>query len=182
MTTQAPATSPLGPEDIDRLWSRVDKSGGPDACWPWTRAKDQDGYALFKVRGRMLRVARTILMLDGLDVAGKHACHKCDNPSCCNRAHLFVGTPAQNVADRDAKGRASKGDAHWTRTRRDAVPKGSACGAARVTENDVQAIRWMYSMGMTQEQLASVFGVVQTTIGDIVNRKTWRHVHDDAIA
>lgn len=181
MSTQSPTTSPLGPDDVDRLWSHVDKSGGPDACWPWTKAKDKDGYALFKVRGRMLRVTRTILAIGGVNMTGKHACHRCDNPPCCNPAHLFDGTPAENVADRDEKGRASRGDAHWTRTRKDAVPRGSRCGAARVDEDAVVKIRKMYADGATQKDIAAAFGVWQTTICDIVNRKTWRHVHADAI-
>lgn len=89
----------------DRFWEKVDKSGGPDACWPWLGGQYPSGYG--KIRGSdgeyllAHRVAWTLA--NGpteLDVL-----HRCDNPPCCNEAHLFDGTQAENFDDMRGKGR-----------------------------------------------------------------------------
>jgi hypothetical protein len=90
----------------DGFWSRVDRSGGPDACWPWTAGRFQKGYEMTRWQGRTRgahRVAYELAygpILDGLWVL-----HDCDNPPCCNPAHLFPGNSAVNADDRERKGR-----------------------------------------------------------------------------
>jgi HNH endonuclease len=100
-----------------RFWSKVDKHGplpehcpelGP--CWVWTRATDPAGYGRFGIgsRGanRVFFAHRVALALTGtIPPDDLDACHRCDNPPCCNPGHLFLGTLLDNMADMVAKGR-----------------------------------------------------------------------------
>lgn len=106
-----PARPRRGPRPrglAERFASKVDASGGPDACWPWTAATN-GVYGRIKGHGRELIGAhRAALMLAGVHVPpGAPVLHECDNPRCCNPAHLRVGTAAENVADAIARGRHS---------------------------------------------------------------------------
>lgn len=86
-----------------RFWEKVDKSGGPDACWPWLGAQTPKGYGMFDHRGAH-RTAWKIA--NGPIPDGKLVRHLvCDNPPCCNPRHLALGTDADNAADKVAHGR-----------------------------------------------------------------------------
>ncbi len=97
------------------FWTKVDKAAGPDACWPWTGAKQhkdpryptRGGYGWFLVNGKQRYVHRHVLEITlGRPLApGEIAMHSCDNPPCCNPRHLHPGTHADNMADMVAKGR-----------------------------------------------------------------------------
>lgn len=96
------------------FWDNVDRSGGPDACWPWTGSRNRGGYGRFygKVATRIVleeRLGRKIGMDPG---TGRPmvAMHTCDNPSCVNPAHLVEGTYVENTRDMIDKGRG-----WWTR-------------------------------------------------------------------
>jgi len=91
-------------------------------------------------------------------------CHRCDNPSCVNPAHLFLGTKADNSADMVRKGRQR-------------TPQGEASGAAKLTEVSVIALRNVASLGIwSHRQLAKWWGIKHATVTAIVNRRTWKHV------
>lgn len=92
---------------------------------------------------------------------GMKVCHTCDNPPCCNPDHLFLGTDADNAADRDAKGRQAKGASH---------------GRAKLAEADVVEIRRRLTAGESQSSIAKVFGVSQATVGKIKTGKHWSHL------
>lgn len=92
------------------FWSHVDKSGGPEACWPWTLHRRAFGYGITGIGGGRTESAhRVALRLSGVTVPrGASVCHRCDNPPCCNPAHLYVGDYATNAADRERRGRGGQ--------------------------------------------------------------------------
>src|SRR5690606_33099234 len=94
---------------------------------------------------------------------GMVVCHTCDNPSCVNPHHLFLGTPADNNQDRTRKGRT-------------VAPVGEEHGLSKLTEKQVLEIRELANEGMTKAAIARQYGVDRGTIYHIVNRITWRHL------
>lgn len=113
------------------------------------------------VRGkRVLAHRQAWQMANGPIPPGIKVCHHCDNPKCVNTDHLFLGTQADNTRDRDRKGR------HWTYI-------GEDVHNAKLTDAAVREIR---ASSETEAALAARYGVRQTTINRVRNRKTWRHV------
>lgn len=100
----------LTPYDERRLWQKVRRSA-PDACWPWQAAKAAKGYGRFKVGGKLYSPHRLVYALahgpirNVAETHGSVVMHACDNPACCNPAHLSLGRQQNNVNDMDAKGR-----------------------------------------------------------------------------
>lgn len=96
---------------LERVEAGIDRTPGPDACHPWTQGTDSDGYAKLTTGSRsdgtrtQQRVSRIVLerKLGRPLLLGMLACHTCDNPVCCNEAHIYEGTFADNA--RDAKER-----------------------------------------------------------------------------
>lgn len=147
----------MNPELIE---SRVVKSPFT-GCWDWQMAKTIQGYGnlgIMQVNWKAHRASYAIFrgpIPDGLQVL-----HTCDNPSCCNPDHLWLGTNDDNVADKVAKGRQHS-------------PKGEANPRAKITEDDVRAIR---ADSRYQAVIAAEYGISQTGVGRIKNNLTWRHV------
>lgn len=95
--------------DPGRFWARVDMSGGFFACWPWSGAVDRWGYGRVMANYREIGTHRVALLLSGREIAaGFQACHRCDNPPCCNPLHLYPGTPSQNQRDASERGRRGR--------------------------------------------------------------------------
>jgi len=95
-----------------RFASRVTPSD-PASCWEWSGSRNADGYGYLRVgsqrdgtRSRVLAHRLAWMLAHGGAIpGGLFVLHRCDNPPCCNPAHLFLGTNADNVADMLAKGR-----------------------------------------------------------------------------
>jgi len=77
----------------------------PSGCLEWAKGRFRSGYGAVPAGGRIRRVHRLLweLMHGPLD-DGLHVLHRCDNPPCIEPSHLWVGTHADNMADRRAKG------------------------------------------------------------------------------
>lgn len=140
-------------------------------CWVWQRGLTPDGYGGFYVgsmidpRGNRRRVhARAHRWAYehyvGAIPPGHEVCHRCDNPSCVNPEHLFIGTHTDNMRDSAVKGRMK-------------FP-GEANGRAKITRSDVAAIRAAYVGRYGQlSELARLYGLTSATVSKIVKRQTW---------
>jgi hypothetical protein len=144
----------------DWFWDKVDKSGD---CWLWTACtRGSNNYGAFKLDGRHQPAHRISFMwATGIDPGVLCVLHKCDTPRCVNPDHLFLGTPADNAADRDQKGRTARGE---------------RAGGVKLTEEQVITIRWLHDNGLTLRALAAMYGVSYSNIGRITTRDTWRHI------
>jgi hypothetical protein len=120
----------LSEEDREIFWSRVDRRG-PDECWLWTGGRDPKGYGQF-YRGRTkYRANRAVLeLLTGRPLGDLLSCHRCDNPPCCNPAHLFIGTISDNTRDAFLKGRLPQAFAKGTYFGKPSRPAAPSCGHA----------------------------------------------------
>lgn len=164
---------PLPERTVARFWRKVDRSGGPDSCWPWLKER-MYGYGYFQYQYTRHRAHRIVWGITfGAIPDGMFVCHRCDNPGCVNPAHLFLGTPADNMADKVRKGREARGDRHGSKTHPERTPRGSANHVAKLTEEQVLYIRSCEETGVA---LARKFGVLTTTISSIRTRRNWRHL------
>ena len=143
------------------FWAKVDKSGD---CWLWTGGKAKFGHGLFTMgaRGRTIGAHRFAYeQAYGPIPNGLSVCHHCDTPACVRPDHLFLGTRADNSADRDTKDRQAKGE---------------TVGASKLTEDDVRAIRSAPGGWGKIKVLAQCYGVNVRTITSIRHGKIWKHV------
>jgi hypothetical protein len=99
-------------------------------CLEWMACRDRDGYGQFRIAGKQYKAHRAAwLLANGQVPEGLCVLHRCDNPGCVRLDHLFLGTSADNIADRDAKGRQSQGDAHYARKHPEWLARGDANGS-----------------------------------------------------
>jgi len=159
-------------DDVTRFWSHVDKSTGPNGCWIWARAPVQGTkYGAVRWAGKTQRAHRVAWQITLGEVPGNMCVlHKCDNPLCVNPGHLFLGTRADNAADRDAKGRQACGDILSQ------AKQGELNSQAKLNESGVREIRSLVAKGVAQAEIARRRGVSQAAVWNIVNGRTWRHV------
>lgn len=138
----------------DRLWADC-AQGEPDECWEWRGAKNPFGHGQLRYRYVQLYAHRASWLVHFGDIpANMCVCHRCDNPSCCNPNHLFLGTHGDNHADMDDKGR----------------------GVTNLTAEDIRRIRDKAANGETHAAIGAEFAVHRATIWKIVKGKTWRRV------
>jgi hypothetical protein len=173
---------------IDRFRRKFVVGDGSDPCWNWVGFVMPNGYGKFSFgREHFLAHRSSWHLLRGPIPDGMCVLHKCDNRRCVNPDHLFVGSEMDNTQDMIAKGRNSTGDRHWSRAKRSAfmrrviepgVPKrrGSLHGNAKLTEEDVRAIRRRVAAGETRLAVSRSFSVTNATVCGIVNRRSWKHV------
>lgn len=154
-TNQNPHPDYIDAMAVTRFWSLVDQTGD---CWEWLGDTDANGYGVFTWHGRKTQAHALALSFttgerraDGLDT-----CHSCDNPPCCNPDHLRFDTHLANVQDMHQRGRARNG--------------------ARLTPEQVVAMRVRRENGAPQRELAENFGVSEMYVSELVRGITWKDV------
>jgi hypothetical protein len=135
------------------------------SCLEWT-ASTVKGYGQISFQGKMYSAHRFAWEIaHGAIPKGAQVLHNCphgDNPLCVEVAHLWLGTNADNMKDRDAKGRQ---------------PQGETAGSAKLTAAQVLEIRALYSRGgFTQKELGPLFGVGRSTINYAITGRNWKAV------
>ena len=138
----------------------------PDECWDWQAYRDKCGYGSIRVCKKMTLAHRVAWELanDQKIPDGMQALHHCDNPTCCNPSHIYVGTPADNMRDMDERGRQSR-------------PIGETNGSANVPDWIVKEALKFLKTGVTQRKVAEMltkkgYPCTQPTVSSWVNGKS----------
>lgn len=175
----ARAAQPM-PSLAERFWAKVIRG---DGCWEWSGHRNRLGYGLLSSGGRQILrrsyAHRVSWELHFGPIPDKlWVCHHCDNPRCVRPDHLFLGTPMANSRDRDRKGRhrVLRGDEHPQRINPSKVLRGVRHGMARITEDDVRAIRSRRAAGEPLLALAAAFGISMGQVSAIATRRNWAHI------
>lgn len=130
-----------------------------NGCILWKGALDARGYghlAIASVPHGAHRIAYRLNI--GEIPSDMFVCHRCDAPACVNPEHLFLGTNADNTADRHRKGRDARGE---------------RCGKPKLTAAVIPEIR---ASTTKLVELSAEYGVSCTVISQIKRRQRWRHV------
>ena len=153
----------------DVLWSKVDKKGEND-CWMWLGYKNKEGYGRTWINDRGYYAHRVIFDLAYPNTITLNApestsdsgflLHTCDNPSCCNPKHLFVGTHADNMADKVAKNRSPDFSGG----------KGPRC---KLSMSQAQEIRKLRKQGVSARELAKQYGISLPSVKTLLADKSY---------
>lgn len=141
------------------FWTRVDRSGGLDACWPWRLSGGPAGHASMRWFGRTTSTARIAWQLEHGEIPeGQVVRHNCDNGACCNPCHLRLGTQRDNRRDAQERGRIPQGEAHHY--------------GRRTPDQVVMTARKRVAAGETMTAVARDLGVTITTVSRWVRGST----------
>lgn len=145
----------------DRITSRVeyDPNGG---CWLWSGAQ-KNGYGhIIMPGGKTTSTHRAMYeAAKGAIPEGLCVCHKCDVRACVNPDHLWLGTHADNAADKEAKGRGNQ-------------PRGERNCKAKMSEAKVSELRSLRASGALLKDLSERFGITTATVSKAARGDTWR--------
>lgn len=150
-----------------RFYARIDRSAGPDACWRWTGPRDKDGYgkvvhySVGDTRAHRVAFEFHLGLPLGSLTADVIVRHSCDNPPCCNPAHLLSGGHRENTDDK---------------IRRDRHTKGEDVNTAVLTEAEVMEARELWRDGFSIKSLAAKFGLSKSAMHYAVKGKSWKHL------
>lgn len=145
------------------FWSKVSIKS-ENECWEWLMSKDKCGYGRLmfnSIREKAHRISWKLI--NGEIPDGLYVCHKCDNPSCVNPKHLFLGTQKDNMVDMRKKNRQPS-------------VLGEKNPKAKLTEEIVLEIRLLYQFGIRQYEIAKMYKISRFLVFDIVHRRKWKHV------
>jgi hypothetical protein len=174
----------------DRFWPRVapvDANG----CEVWTGpVYRHGGYGRLHLKGRQVKAHRVAFELtDGPIPPGLDVLHTCDNPPCCRRLHLYLGTDVDNSRDRETRGRGNhngprvgrhgrhaRGDGHGARLHPEAVRRGEQATGARLTAAEVIEIRRRRGTGELLRVIAADYPIALVNIAKAACGDTWSHL------
>lgn len=160
--TRSPASTPF-----ERWAVHVDTSAGPHACWPWIGSLNvANGYGKF--RGTSSHRGTWELLRFPIP-KGMQVLHRCDNPPCVNPEHLFLGSVADNMRDRDAKQRARGGVNSPAVTGIRWSPSSAVEARRVISDDDLRDIRRRISDGSTHIEVAVACSLSQSTISKIAS-------------
>jgi hypothetical protein len=149
-------------DPVGRFWSHVEKT---KTCWLWDGTPANDfGHGKIWVDGRFVGAhVFSYWLMVGPVADGLQVLHTCDVPNCVRPDHLYVGTQADNMADKMRRGRQNQvaGEKH---------------GGSKLTEEKVREIRRGYALGRSQSSLSREFGIARTTVQAVVERRSWSHL------
>lgn len=177
--------------DPMRFWLQIKRSG---TCWLWTGSVDESGYGKYSLHGKPQMAHRVSWQIaNGPIPKGLCVLHNCpdgDNPRCCFPGHLWLGSRAENNADRDKKGRTAFGgrngrythpertqcgDRSSSRLHPESRPRGERHPCAKVTAVQVIEIRERAARKETSHTMLAIeYGISRHTLRQIVYRATWK--------
>ena len=152
-------------------WSHLDERRDmpKSICIESTGTRQPSGYYKVRRAGRDWYAHRWAwTQTNGPIPDGLHVCHTCDDRSCVNVSHLWLGTNAENTADKVAKGRQARGPQMRNPKR------GEQNGRAKVDEATVRFIR--DHADWSSRDLAAMFGITPGIVRRIASRRSWLHV------
>jgi hypothetical protein len=133
-------------------------------CWLWLGSLSEGGYGSLKLR-KNTRTAHKVMYVTeyGAVPPGQYVCHRCDMPACVNPRHLYAGTPKENSADRDRKGRSNVGPHPGQNLR------GDRNGNAKLSDKAVVKLRALHSAGATYRDLQLLFSISRSQVKNIIS-------------
>ena len=147
--------------DVKKFWGRVDIQKS-NQCWPWTGPFNYKSYGVFNWEAKRYGAHRMAYYFT--HNSWPNICrHTCDNPKCCNPAHLLNGTNQDNMNDMKLRGRSHRapGEKHHN---------------SKITDAQVMRIRERKKEGEKCKALAKEYGVCTDTIVKIIRRASWNHI------
>jgi hypothetical protein len=147
-----------------RFWDKVDR-GDEDECWEWVASKTSGGYGNFYLGESSISAHRFAYKQEEQPPGDNLVLHTCDNPSCVNPSHLYLGDQQDNMNDAVERGRIAEGEDH---------------GMTSLTAEQVSHLKWEgENTGKTNTVLADEYGVTVRTIGNILRGVTWSDVEPE---
>lgn len=147
-------------KQVRDFWAKVRVAADAE-CWEWTGARNPKGYGVKRnavargVKENIMAHRMSWLLFNSDIPEGLRVLHKCDNPSCVNPAHLFLGTPKDNTQDMLAKGRGVS----------------PPLAPLKFAPEQAAEIRMLSASGRSFRELARAFGTTHNVIRSVVYRE-----------
>ena len=165
--------------DGDWFWKQLTVTA--NGCREWPRHRNKYGYGVVKRAAFRDWPAHRVawVLANGSIPDGMRILHRCDNPPCCEPAHLFVGTTGDNNRDAVGKGRQRHGEGHWARRDPARWETVRQLGTRQTTKLDpakVRAIRAARADGQPIKLIAEQYGISVSQAANVIHRRRWAHV------